>query len=166
MAKLRLRKKFKAWVWRTLAMRSLGSAKGTLRINRRTKLSKYTHVGDNFNSNGLKVYGRGNVQIGDNFHCGFGCAIFTDNHNINGDSLPYDDTIVVKDVVLGNNIWLGVNVTILPGANIGDGAVIQAGSVVTGKIQRFAIAGGHPAKQFSSRNEEHYKNLESQGKFH
>ena len=49
---------------------------------------------------------------------------------------------------------------------IGEGAIIQAGSVVVNDIDKFAIAGGHPAKVFASRDVEHYLKLKSEGLFH
>ena len=42
---------------------------------------------------------------------------------------------------------------------------IQAGSVVVSDIEPCSIAGGHPAKVFKMRNEQHYYELKSENKF-
>ncbi|MFN1140909.1 acyltransferase [Serratia quinivorans] len=136
------------------------------KVNFLTIVNNKTMLGNNFNSNGLTVVGKGGVVIGDNFHCGFGCVIITENHNHNGTAIPYDHTYVIKDTHIGDNVWLGINVIILPGVTVGEGAIIQAGSVVVKDIQPYAIAGGHPATPFSQRNVEHYLQLKAEGKFH
>ncbi|GAW96959.1 MULTISPECIES: acyltransferase [Colwellia] len=92
--------------------------------------------------------------------------MITENHNINGNALPYDETSIYKDIVIGDNVWLGSRVLILGGVNIGEGAVVQAGSVVVRDIPALSIAGGHPAIVFSKRDSEHYFSLKEQQKFH
>lgn len=52
--------------------------------------------------------------------------------------------------------------TILPGVKIGEGAIIQAGSVVVKDIEKYAIAGGHPAKTFKYRDIDHYEKLKQE----
>lgn len=69
------------------------------------------------------------------------------------------------DVVIEDNVWLGQNVTVLQGVKIGEGAIIQAGSVVVSDIAACSIAGGHPAKVFKKRNEEHYYELKQEESF-
>lgn len=129
-------------------------------------LSKKTIVGKNVSFNGMKIRGNGFVHIGNNFHSGSGCEIITQNHNFEGGKIPYDETYIIKDVTIGDNVWLGNRVMILPGVVIEEGAIIQAGSVVVSHIPACAIAGGHPAKVFSSRNREHYLDLKSKRMFH
>ncbi|HFK7185066.1 acyltransferase [Serratia odorifera] len=136
------------------------------KINFPTLVNNKTRLGDNFNSNGLTIVGKGAVTVGDNFHCGFGCVLITENHNHNGNAIPYDNTYVIKDITIGDNVWLGINVIILPGVTLGEGAIIQAGSVVVKDIEPYAIAGGHPAKAFAQRDVEHYLRLKAEGKFH
>lgn len=114
----------------------------------------------------MSIAGGGCVYIGDNFHSGIDCRIITQNHNYdNGTSIPYDRTYIYKDVRIGDNVWLGDKVIILGGVTIGEGAIIQAGSVVVSDIGPCEIAGGHPAKTFKKRNEEHYNKLKSQKQF-
>ena len=69
----------------------------------------------------------------------------------------------IYDVVIEDNVWLGNRVIVLPGVTIGEGAIIQAGSVVVKDIPKYAIAGGHPAKVFSSRDKDHYEMLKKEG---
>ena len=142
-----------------------GDWKALMKANGYTKLSKRTVLGENVNFNGFIVYGNGRCSIGSNFHSGFGCKVLTSYHNYNGDTIPYDKTLITKDIIIENNVWLGINVTILGGVTIGEGAIIQAGSVVVSDIPAYAIAGGHPAKVFSYRDIEHYKKLMEQGRF-
>lgn len=136
------------------------------KINGITIVNNKTVLGDNFNSNGLKIIGMGGVTIGNNFHCGFGCNIITDNHNYLGMKIPYDDTYITSNTVIGDNVWLGINVTILPGVSIGEGAIIQAGSVVVRNIPPLSIAGGHPATIFAERDRQHYFELKNKRAFH
>lgn len=136
-----------------------------LHINHWSKFTSKTYIGDNCHFNGMKVTGNGNVTIGNNFHSGGGILILTSNHNYEGKSIPYDETTIDGDVVIEDNVWLGQNVTILQGVKIGEGAIIQAGSVVVSDIPSCSIAGGHPAKVFKMRNEQHYYELKSENKF-
>ena len=138
-----------------------------LKVNNPTNVTKNTFLGDNVNFNGMKIQGKGKVAIGNNFHSGIDCMIITDIHNYDkGVAIPYDDTIISKDVAIEDNVWLGNKVMILPGVKISEGSIIQAGSVVVNDIEKYAIAGGHPAKVFKYRDIEHYERLKSEKKFH
>ncbi len=137
-----------------------------LTVNNYSYVTSKTSLGNNVNFNGMKIQGTANVVIGDNFHSGIECMIITDSHNYEGEAIPYDDTVISKDVVIEDNVWLGNRVIVLPGVRIGEGAIIQAGSVVVKDIPKCAIAGGHPANVFSSRDNDHYEELKKEGKFH
>jgi chloramphenicol O-acetyltransferase type B len=153
--------RYTAAVRRTVARAGPG-----LRVNAPSRVNERTHLGTNVHMNGLRISGRGQTFIGDNFHSGSDCLILTQNHNYEGTALPYDSTYIVRDVIIGDNVWLGDRVIILPGAKIGEGAIIQAGSVVVGEIPRCGIAGGHPAKVFRYRDLEHYEKLKAERRFH
>lgn len=130
-------------------------------------MTKNTFLGKNVNFNGLVISGRGRVEIGDNFHSGTECMFICQNHNFDsGNAIPYDNTYILKDICIEDNVWLGNRVIVLGGVTIGEGAIIQAGSCVVDDIPACAIAGGHPAKVFASRDVEHYKRLKLEGKFH
>lgn len=123
--------------------------------------TKGTSLGKNTNFNGFRVYGSGNIVIGDNFHSGKNCKVITQVHNYNGSKLPYDSTYLTKNIVIRDNVWFGMDVTILSSCEIGEGAIIQAGSVIVSDIPPLAIAGGNPAKVFKFRDKSHYYNLKS-----
>ena len=158
---IRIFKKIKSVIYTFIAKIFLRDFSAKIRANGYTKLTRHTKVGNNVHFNGLRVLGVGNLQIGDNFHSGFGCKILTSYHNYESDSIPYDKTLIIKNVVIEENVWLGIEVIILPGVKIGEGAIIQAGSVVVSDIPKLAIAGGHPAKTFSYRNADRYYDLKS-----
>lgn len=158
----RLRTLFFTYICR----RSAGEYGANLHINHRCKFSSTTVIGNNCHFNGIKITGKGKVKIGNNFHSGAGVLILTSNHNYDkGERIPYDSTTIDGDVIIEDNVWLGQNVTILQGVTIGEGAIIQAGSVVVSNVESCAIAGGHPARVFKKRDEEHYYQLKREGKF-
>ena len=137
------------------------------KVNGESYVTPKTTIGDNVNFNGMKIQGNGNVIIGNNFHSGIECMIITSIHNYDkGNAIPYDNTVISKDIIIEDNVWFGNRVTILPGVKIGEGAIIQAGSVVVNDIEKYAIAGGHPAKVFKYRDIDHYEKLKSEKKFH
>lgn len=143
------------------------SSRGGLFINGFSILSKRTVLGMNCHFNGMRIKGKGDVKIGDNFHSGSGCKIITTYHDYdNGSHIPYGVEEVHKNIMIGNNVWIGEDVLILGGVTIQDGAIIQAGSVVTSDIGYCEIAGGSPAKVFKKRNVKHYEDLRSKGKYH
>lgn len=148
------------------AIKGLADYKQKPNVNKKTIFNGNTYLGANNNFNGMKVTGGGKVYIGDNFHSGPDCLMITQNHNINGKALPYDDTYILKDINIGDNVWLGSRVLILGGVSIGEGAVIQAGSVVVSDIPALSIAGGSPAKVFKERDREHYYQLKGARRFH
>lgn len=148
------------------ALKIVRSHQGEIHIHRWTHLTPQTELGKNPNFNGMNVIGKGNVVFGDNFHSGVECMIITQNHNYEGDAIPYDSTYIEKDVTIGDNVWFGNRVIVLGGVTIGEGAIIQAGAVVVKDIPPCAIAGGNPATVFKYRDKEHYYTLKEQGKFH
>lgn len=119
-------------------------------------------IGNDCHFNGMRVFGRGCVSIGDNFHSGRGLQVLTEIHDYHGSRLPYDDNVIVRDVSIGRNVWVGVDVRILGGVSIGEGAIVQAGSTVVSDISPLDIVGGHPAKPFKKRDVEHYVRISRQ----
>ncbi len=144
----------------------VGSYIEPLYVNGYTVVTKKTFLGKNVNFNGMEIGGCGVVKIGDNFHSGKECSIITQNHNYEGETIPYDTTYICKDVTIEDNVWLGNRVIVLGGVTIGEGAIVQAGSVVVKDVPKYAIVGGAPAKQFSQRDIKHYKVLKEQERFH
>jgi len=141
--------------------------KGTLFVNKRSKVTKQTVLGNNVNFNGMRIEGAGRVLIGDNFHSGTECLFITSYHNYDkGTKIPYDNTNIDKDIIIEDNVWLGSRVIVLGGVTIEEGAIIQAGSVVVSDIPKYSIAGGSPARIFKMRDIDHYLKLKKEGSFH
>ena len=137
-----------------------------LKANGWTVVTRKTYLGENIHFNGMTIKGAGKVTIGDNFHSGHGCLILTQNHNYEGEKIPYDDTYITHPVTIEDNVWLGDRVILLAGSTIGEGAIIQAGSVVVSDVPACAIVGGAPAQEFKQRDKEHYKKLKALRHFH
>ena len=129
-------------------------------------ITRTTIIGNGVSMGGVFVFGGGRCVIADHAHFGPEVLILTQNHDYEGDALPYGKRFVLKDVEIGEAAWIGARVTILPGTRIGEGAIIQAGAVVHGDIPPCAIAGGNPAKVFAWRDKEHFAALKEQGRFH
>ena len=153
--------KFKTRYYTILAKIRLGSYGKRLIVNSACTFTRNTHVGDYCNFNGLKVAGAGKVSFGNYFHSGKECLIICQNHNYEGNRIPYDDTFVVKSVNIGNCVWFGHRVIIMGGVSIGDGAIIAAGSVVTKDVPKCAIVGGNPARVIKYRDIDHYNELDN-----
>ena len=130
----------------------------------------------------------GDVTIGDECSIWFGAVLRGDVNTITiGNRVNVQDGSVLHtlyqkstieigdDVTIGHNVTLhgctvksgaliGMGATVLDDAVIGEGAIIQAGSVVVKDVEKYAIAGGHPAKVFNYRDKEHYDKLKNEGK--
>ena len=153
-------RKFRTKIFTSICKRTAKHWGSGLHINHWCKFNSRTVIGDNCHFNGMKIAGKGNVTIGDNFHSGGSILVITSNHNYDkGNAIPYDDTTIDGDIIIENNVWIGESVILLRGITIGEGAIIQAGSVVVSDIEACAIAGGHPAVVFKYRDKEHYYRL-------
>lgn len=136
-----------------------------LRVNKPCKFTKNTIIGDYCNFNGMKVMGGGKVFFGNYFHSGIDCMIISQNHNYEGNKIPYDEKVILKDVIIGDCVWFGSRVTVIGGVSIGEGAIVAAGSLVCKDIPPLAIVGGNPAKVIKYRDKEHYYKLKNEGRF-
>lgn len=164
---IRYIKRIRKSLYRFMVTRRAQKVGEGIKVNGYSIVSSNTILGNNVNFNGMKIYGRGQVVIGDNFHSGIECMMVTQIHNYdNGKAIPYDDTYITRDIHIHDNVWLGNRVIILGGVTINEGAIIQAGSVVVNDIPACAIAGGHPAKVFKYRDMDHYYKLKEEKKFH
>ena len=164
---LRLDRALRARLATAIVRLQAGSCGPGLRVNGWSHATVRTTLGRNVNWNGLRIVGAGKVSIGDNFHSGEDCLFLCQNHDYDGgDAVPYGPTIVPKDIVVEDNVWLGSRVIVLGGVRVGEGAIIQAGSCVVSDIPRCAVAGGHPARVFKTRDIEHYERLKREGKFY
>lgn len=136
-----------------------------LKVNHKSIFNGNTLIGDNCNFNGMFVVGGGEVYFGNYFHSGVECMMITQNHNYEGDAIPYDDKYVFKRITIGDCVWFGNRVTVVGNVNIGEGAIIAACSVVTKDVPPLAIVGGNPAKVIKYRDKDHYYKLKEVGKF-
>lgn len=125
-------------------------------------LTRKTEIGDHVAIQSVWASGNGRLVFGHHVICGDQLRIFTRNHNYESTRLPFDTTWVTKDVFIDDYVWIGAQVIILPGTHIHEGAIIQAGSVVHGDIPACAIAGGNPAKAFSSRDRARFERLKAE----
>lgn len=155
-------------IYYTIKVKSTAQRVGNgLIVNGKSSVTPSTVLGNNVNFNGMTISGAGKVIIGNNFHSGRECMLITQNHNYDaGKAIPYDDSYISKDIIIEDNVWLGERVIVLAGVHIGEGAIIQAGSVVVKDIPAFAIAGGHPANVFKTRDVDHYLKLKKEGAFY
>ncbi|MDY0277408.1 MAG: acyltransferase [Acholeplasma sp.] len=159
-------KKMKRIIFNYIVRSKCNHSGRNLKVNRYSVVNSQTTLGNNCNFNGMRILGKGEVKIGDNFHSGENCIILTEIHNYDSEvSIPYDNTTIIKPVTIGDNVWFGINVIVLPGIKIEEGVIIQAGSVVVNDIPKYAIAGGHPAKIFKYRDSTKYELLKSKKKF-
>ena len=147
------------------AMRCLTSYGVDLRVNNPCVFTGEVTVGNHCNFNGMQVLGGGKIHFGDYFHSGTECMIVTQNHNYEGDMIPYDNTYVYKNVTIGECVWFGNRVIVTGNVTIGEGAIIAAGSVVCKDVPPLAIVGGNPAKVIKYRDKNHYYRLKAEGKF-
>ena len=74
------------FLWRV--KRNVGSYLAPLKVNGKSSVTTKTHFGKNVNFNGINIFGRGAVFIGDNFHSGTECQIITQIHNYEGEETP------------------------------------------------------------------------------
>ena len=86
----------RSFYYTILAKRVLKSYGEGLRVNHRCQLTRSTIVGHHCNFNGMTIAGGRNVTIGDYFHSGVECMIITQNHNYEGNEIPYDSTYVLN----------------------------------------------------------------------
>lgn len=113
----------------------------------------------------MEIHGDGKVVFGDYFHSGVECMIITENHNYEGEMIPYDKTNITKNVTIGKCVWFGNRVLVCGNVTIGDGAIIAAGSVVVKDVPHCAIVGGNPAKVIKFRDIEHFDKLDKEKKY-
>lgn len=114
---------------------------------------------------GVKVYGSGNLVIGENVWLGRNCHFYTigqatisigakteigpecvfnsQSHKI-GESEHRAGECVRHDIKIGSGVWVGTRAVILCN-EIGDGAVIGAGAVVLSDVRANTLSAGCPA---------------------
>ncbi len=102
-------------------------------------------IGEDSNLNGVNIFARKSIVIGNNAEIASG-VIITD---LNGHPTYSLNRAIGEDkpqpVIIGKNVWIGLNSIILKGTEIGDNCIVSAGSVVKGKFPPNSIITGNPA---------------------
>lgn len=117
-----------------------------------------------------KIYGDGQISIGENTYLGRHCFILSNtpetrlvigkhcsiSHNvhirteIHKQMFHWSDerysSPIGANIIIGDYVWIGANVFIKGGVTIGDNSIIGANSVVTSNIPPNTIYGGIPAR--------------------
>ena len=157
-----------AKIWLKLAGRPLATAAAralavkcgkNLTVNGKCTFRGKIYIGDNCNFNGMNIIGNGEVHFGNYFHSGTECMIITENHNYDGERIPYDNTYVQKKVEIGDCVWFGNRVMVVGNVKIGRGAIIAAGAVVVKDVPDCAIVGGNPAKVIKYRDIDRFNKM-------
>lgn len=162
----RCHRKVKTAYFTYIAKMQLSKYGEGLKVNKRCHFGSNVYVGNHANFNGMYAAGGGTIIIGDYFHSGSECMIISENHNYEGDEIPYDSTIIYNTIEIGDCVWFGNRVIVVGNVKIGKGAIIGAGSVVCKDVPDFAIVGGNPAKVIKYRDVNHFKELELKCAFH
>ncbi len=162
----RSKRKQEAWIKHTKA--SFGSCGSNVRIRHSSNfihpecihLGSHIHLGE-----GAWWRADGGITIGDHSIISRNSVIFTANHNYQGETLPYDKSLIKKPVIIENNVWVGMNVMIAQGVTIGHGAIIAMGTVVTKNVPPLAIVGSHGSRILKYRDKKKYEDLLSKEAF-
>jgi len=129
-----------------------------IRCPERMKIGNGANIGDN-----CFIDAAGGFQMGNYSGMGQYTVVLTTDHQPNGESIPFDDTRIVKPVIIEDYVWIGRNVSILPGVMIGEGAIIGLGTVVRQDVPSCAIVIGNPARVVGYRDKEHFLALKNSG---
>lgn len=120
-----------------------------LRSNVRFGYSKNISIGCNaiIGPNSI-LNGSSEIVIGDNFLAGPELIIYTAEHGIENNGVPFNQqNITTESVIIGDNVYIGARVIILKGVVIGDNVVIGAGSIITNNLQSNTLYAGVPVKK-------------------
>ena len=113
-----------------------------------SELGEGLSIGSNVGiSQGCFLQVRGRVSIGDDVIFGPGVKVFSENHNIEDDTVPIREQGVTRiGVIIEDGVWLGAGCTILDGVSIGKNSVVAAGSIVTKSVGAELVVAGVPAR--------------------
>lgn len=120
-------------------------------------IDRATEIGNGCSIGCPMISDEGRAGIGHDVHFTLGILTQTQNYdNDHGDRLPYGADSIENPVSIEDYVLAGQRVMILAGTHIGRSAIVQAGAGVRGEVLPLAIVGWNPAKQFASRDAEHF----------
>lgn len=122
-----------------------------IRNPERLEIGDYVRIG-----NGCFFFCKGGLRIGKNTQISRNVTIYTANHDIKGNAIPYDDKYNYKPVVIGESVWIGMNVCITPGVSIGDGAIIGMGSTISKDVSAGEIVVSQKMRSIGNRDMEKF----------
>jgi acetyltransferase-like isoleucine patch superfamily enzyme len=93
------------------------------------------------------------IEIGNFVQIGEYTSIRDSTHQYQNVDMPMKFQVdISQEIVIGNDVWIGRGCIIMPGTIIEDGVVVGANSVVKGRLEKFSIYAGSPAKLIKKRN--------------
>jgi len=146
------------------------SSQGIKNLGANVRFHGFTHVvgadliaiGDHTRiGRGCHLNGLGGIVIGQNCQISRNVTIYSSNHNVAGETIPYDNTYVLAPVHIEDSVWIGMNVSILPGVTIGEGSIIGMNTVVSKDVEPLSIVVGSKQRCVGYRDVEKYKALKS-----
>ena len=107
-------------------------------------------IADNVGLNGVIIYAKKRVSIGEYTLIGGGTKVFdTDFHNLDWKERRNPQKMNEARIIpveIGSDVFIGTNCIICKGVHIGEHSIIAAGSVVVKDIPANEVWGGNPAK--------------------
>lgn len=112
-----------------------------------TKRNAILIIGNGTGLNGVLLYAKEKIIIGNNVKIGGGTRIIdTDFHPLNYE-LRKDSSLPGRSapIIIKDDAFIGTACIILKGVTIGNRSIVAAGSIVTKSIPDFELWGGNPA---------------------
>jgi acetyltransferase-like isoleucine patch superfamily enzyme len=92
------------------------------------------------------------ISIGNDVMIGEYSSVRDTTHSYRDATKTIHDTEDVSDPIeIGNDVWIGRGCVILGGAVIEDGVIVAANSVVKGRLEKYGLYGGAPARLLKMR---------------
>lgn len=134
---------------------------GRITCRKSLRLGRYVHIGE-----GYYLHTEGGLVIGDGTIISRDVTIYTANHMIAADCLPFGDGYAYKKVTIGRGVWIGMGASILPGVTVGDGAVIGLGTIVAEDVPAGTYYVGAKGRRAKSRTDDGWQECVELGKYY
>jgi len=119
---------------------------GIWRKGPRIVIGNYCFIGQNCEFNL-----REGIKTGDYCLIASGVRFVDHDHGIGPEGIMGLQEGPCAPITLEDDVWVGANSVVLKGVVLGKGSIVAAGAVVTKPVPPYAIVGGIPARQISSR---------------